>query len=177
MVQPFLSGDTTWHSCYLKWRCYEKYHGCGSTIFQHLEKQIESECEVSDQHLRRMLDVTLSLGDGGLTFIGDSQRTGDVNNGNFLEILELLSHYDLLFETHLNRVRNRNSKGINCRFIIFLVIHRTSSLPSVHNTSEMLSYNREKMQGTTQLLSVQLQMLLIWSKQHLISDMFIRMLR
>jgi len=44
--------------------------------------------------MRTVLDVTLFLASRGLPFQGDSTKIGDVNNGNFVGILELLGHYD-----------------------------------------------------------------------------------
>ena len=50
------------------------------------------------QHLKRIIDVTLFLGDRGLAFQDSSQRIGDTNNGNIFGLIELLSHCDTILK-------------------------------------------------------------------------------
>ncbi|XP_065650460.1 zinc finger MYM-type protein 1-like [Hydra vulgaris] len=50
-------------------------------------------------------DVILFLAECGFTFRGVTHLIGDSNNGNFLGLLELLSHYDPLLEEHLKNVK------------------------------------------------------------------------
>jgi hypothetical protein len=97
--------------CYLKWRNYEKDLRCNAAVFHSLQKQLDSEVEVWKQILRRLLDVTLFLGERGLAFRGETQKIGQSNNGNFLGILELLSHYDPLLEKHLSKVKELQQSG------------------------------------------------------------------
>ena len=59
-----------------------------------LNRSIENETAIWKALLHRILQVVLFLGERGLVFRGDSQRTGDPNNGNFLGILELIGQYD-----------------------------------------------------------------------------------
>ena len=66
---------------------------------------IKSKIQQLKEILHHILHVTLFLGELGLAFRGDSNRLDDPNNGNFLGILELLSHYDLVLKQHLDRVR------------------------------------------------------------------------
>ena len=61
--------------------------------------------------MRRLLDVTLFLGERGLAFRGETQKIGQSNNGNFLGILELLSHYDPVLEKHLSKVKESQQSG------------------------------------------------------------------
>ena len=42
--------------------------------------------------LKRLIDVTLFLGERGLAFQGSLQRIDNSNKGNFLGLIELLSH-------------------------------------------------------------------------------------
>ena len=61
--------------------------------------------------LKRITDVTLFLGEGGLAFQGSSQRIGDSNNGNFLGLIELLSHWDPILKEHVLKVEESQKKG------------------------------------------------------------------
>ena len=64
------------------------------------QKYRERNCNMEG----RILQVVLFLGERGLAFRGDSQRTGDPNNGNFLGILELIGQYDKILGGHLSKV-------------------------------------------------------------------------
>ncbi|XP_004212056.3 zinc finger MYM-type protein 1-like [Hydra vulgaris] len=61
--------------------------------------------------LKRILDVILFLGERGLAFRGSSQRFGDVDNGNFLNLIELLSHWDSILKEHVLSVEESQRKG------------------------------------------------------------------
>lgn len=51
------------------------------------------------------MNTILFLGERGLALRGDSHLLGEPNNGNFLGILELISHYDAVLRDHLERVK------------------------------------------------------------------------
>ena len=70
-----------------------------------------SEIEQRKKLLSRIIDVTIFLGERGLAFRGSSLRIGDVHNGNFLGILELLAHYDPLLQQHISKVKTSQQKG------------------------------------------------------------------
>ena len=55
--------------------------------------------------LTKILNVIVFLGERGLAFRGTSQRIGDVHNGNFLGLLELLANYDPLLQEHVIKVK------------------------------------------------------------------------
>ena len=89
----------------------EKSLQCDSTVDQYLLHSIRSKAAYWKQILHRVLDVILFLGERGLAFRGDNQLIGDSRNGNFLGILELISHYNPILEEHLNKVKtSQNSK-------------------------------------------------------------------
>ena len=91
--------------CYVAWRNLQKVIGCRATISLQLHRSIQSEAAVWKQLLHRFLQVVLFLGERGLAFRGESQRIGDPNNGNFLGILEWISHYDQVLGDHLSKVK------------------------------------------------------------------------
>ena len=83
---------------------FPKGYGCSATISVQLNRSIENETAIWKALLHRILQVVLFLGERGLAFRGDSQRTGDPNNGNFLGILELIGQYDKILGDHLSKV-------------------------------------------------------------------------
>ena len=76
-----------------------------------LEASIKLEAEKWYNILKRIIDVTLFLGERGLAFQGSSQRIGDSNNGNFLGLIELLSHWDPILKEHVLKVEESHKKG------------------------------------------------------------------
>lgn len=93
-------------ACYMQWKTFENSLQKGSAVDMRLGQIIKDETEKWRQILRRILDVTLFLGERGLAFRGNSHLLGHPRNGNFLGILELLSHYDPVLEEHLKKVRS-----------------------------------------------------------------------
>ena len=75
-----------------------------------IEERMLSEIEQWKKLLSRIIDVTIFLGEKGLAFHGSSLRIGDVHNGNFLGILELLAHYDPLLQEHISKVKTCQQK-------------------------------------------------------------------
>ena len=80
------------------------------TLCSLFEKAISSEAEKWREILKRILDVILFLGERGLAFRGTSEKIGDINNGNFLGIIELMSHYNLKLKEHINKVKEAQEK-------------------------------------------------------------------
>ena len=76
-----------------------------------LERPIKVESEKWCNILKRLIDVTLFLGERGLAFRGSSQRIGNSNNGNFLGLIELLSHWHPILKEHLLKVEGLQKKG------------------------------------------------------------------
>lgn len=76
-----------------------------------IEESILSEAAKWKKLLTWITDVVVFLGERGLAFGGSSLRIGDVHNGNFLGLLELLAHYDPLLEEHVTKVKLAQQKG------------------------------------------------------------------
>lgn len=96
---------------YIQWKAEVKKLNHESSLSDMFLKQIKSEIETWKELLRRFFDVTLFLGERGLSFRGDSNRIGDPSNGNFLGILELIAHYDPVLSHHVKKVREAQEKG------------------------------------------------------------------
>ena len=77
--------------------------------------------------LHRIIDVILFSCQRGISFRRDTDAVGDVNNGNFLGIIELISHYDPVLREHVSKVHEFQKKGNVYRLIIFLTIHKMNS--------------------------------------------------
>lgn len=97
--------------CYLKWRELETRIKKDNSIDKLLREEIKSEAEKWRQVLTRILDTILFLGERGLALRGDSHLLGEKNNGNFLGILELISHYDPILRDHLEKVKTSQQLG------------------------------------------------------------------
>ncbi|KAE8632662.1 hypothetical protein XENTR_v10001616 [Xenopus tropicalis] len=95
---------------YWSWRCLQKSMG-GHGVDNDMQRTLAREAEKFTVLLERLLDVTLFLASRNLAFRGSSQRIGDIHNGNFLGILELVSHYDAELREHLDKVKRSQEKG------------------------------------------------------------------
>ena len=68
--------------CYLKWRQQEEQLRCGTSIFDSINQQIQSNVQQWKEILKRILVVMLFLCERGLAFREDSQKIDDPHNGN-----------------------------------------------------------------------------------------------
>lgn len=97
-------------NCYIEWKQLEKN---SSVVMDNLlVKEHLSEVQKWKELLTRFLDVTLFLSERGLAFFGDNSLVGSESNGNFLGILELMSHYDSILDGHLRKVKEAQEKKI-----------------------------------------------------------------
>ena len=97
--------------CYLQWRELECRLSTSQGVDSLLSEQFKGEVHRWRQLLRRILDVTLSLAERGLPFQGSNFHIGDVHNGNFLGLIELLARYDPLLQDHVDKIREPQSGG------------------------------------------------------------------
>ena len=63
------------------------------------------------QIFKALLGVTLFLAERNLAFRGSSSTIGEIDNGNFLGLLELLSSYHPIIKQHLDDVKEHQMKG------------------------------------------------------------------
>ena len=64
--------------------------------------------------LKRIIDVVKFLGERGLSFRGDIEKIGDLRNGNFLGLVELIGKYDTFMGEHLIKYSNKGSGKSSC---------------------------------------------------------------
>ena len=62
--------------------------------------------------------MTMFLGERALAFRGSTQCVGDVHNGNFLGLLELISHDPILRE-HVTNVQKSHGKGKHLQAVVY----------------------------------------------------------
>ncbi|OCT57850.1 hypothetical protein XELAEV_18002940mg [Xenopus laevis] len=101
-----------WHKLYKKLPEHEHSAQHRKNYWNHdIQRTLAVEAEKFTVLLERLLDVTLFLASRNLAFRGSSQRVGDIQNGNFLGILELMAHYDAVLKEHLDKVKRSQEKG------------------------------------------------------------------
>ena len=61
--------------------------------------------------LKRIIDVVLILGERDLAFSGSSHRIGDLDNGNILGLIEMLSWWGPMLQEHVQNVKEYQEKG------------------------------------------------------------------
>ncbi|CAH2311698.1 Hypothetical predicted protein [Pelobates cultripes] len=88
-IQVHESSQTHIEACVV----YEQWRK-NKTIDEENEKQIRQEKNYWRQVLHRIVNVTLTMSMANLAFRGHREKVGEVNNGNFLSIIELLAEYD-----------------------------------------------------------------------------------
>ena len=108
---PLHENSINHKQCYLEWRQLEIRLSDKSSIDNQLITRINTDISKWMELLHRIIDVILFLGQRGLSFRGDTDAVGDVHNGNFLGIIELISHYDPILREHVRKVHESQKKG------------------------------------------------------------------
>ncbi|XP_066436824.1 zinc finger MYM-type protein 1-like [Eleutherodactylus coqui] len=111
---PSHESSSVHKNSYLSWKSLELFLK-GHNIDKDLQLQIQCEATKWKAVLQRILDVTLFLSSRGLAFQGDTTRIGDVHNGNFLGVLELLANYDEIMREYLANVQKQQLEGRNMK--------------------------------------------------------------
>lgn len=83
------------------------------TIETQLTKQFKDEVQYWRDILKRVFDVVNFLASRGLPLRGSNQQLGDLHNGNYLGILELMSHYDPLLRSHFVNYANKGKGHVS----------------------------------------------------------------
>lgn len=130
--------------CYFKWRQSESRARNNSTINHLLNEQLTVEISKWRDILTRILVVILFLGERGLALRGDSHLIGDRSNGNFLGILELISHYDSVLHKHLEEVRGsqENHKRLQVHYLSADIQNAFIEICAKHVQSQILEERR-----------------------------------
>lgn len=102
---PVHEKNTAHRDCYLKWKNLQQ-----PVIDSQLQKQIQTETEKNRALLQRILDVSLHLASRNLPFRDKTKYLDDIQNGNLIGTVELLSHYDSLLNEDLQKVRDQKKE-------------------------------------------------------------------
>lgn len=97
--------------CYWKWRNLQHSLMHGTGVDGQFQKEFQTLLEKNRALLERFLDVTLFLASRNLAFRGDTSELGDVHNGIFLWLLELIAKYDSVMRNHLEKVKEYRQRG------------------------------------------------------------------
>ena len=76
-----------------------------------IEASIKGESKKWYNALKIIIDVTIFLGERGLAFQGSLLHIGDSINGNFLGMIEFLSHCDPILKERVLRVGESQNMG------------------------------------------------------------------
>ncbi|KAL4153153.1 hypothetical protein QTP88_000986 [Uroleucon formosanum] len=103
-------------------------------IDSELEKQLTETRDYWKNVLRRIIETILFLSGRGLPFRGSDEHFGSNHNGNYLEILELLSKFDPFLAQHI-AVHGNQGKGHTsylsktiCNEFIALIANKTRTM-------------------------------------------------
>lgn len=77
-----------------------------------LESTMKAEVKHWNDVLRRLLILVKFLGTQSLAFRGTSERLFEMNNGNFLKLVEAVAKFDLVLGEHLRRINNQETQNI-----------------------------------------------------------------
>lgn len=86
--------------CLEKWKTLEARLLQNRTIDSIQQNVMEKERKKWRDILHRLLDVSLFLAQQNLPFRGHREDSSSENRGNFLELVDLLSHYDPVLKEH-----------------------------------------------------------------------------
>ena len=86
---------------YVQWKCFEKKIRSGGFIDDSLQKSIQTEKEKWRNILRVILDVILFCAKNNLPLRGTHEKIGTSNSGIFLNLIELISHYNTNIADHI----------------------------------------------------------------------------
>ena len=76
--------------------------------------------------LKRIINVILILREGGLAISGSSHLIRDLNNGNFLGLIELPSRWDPILQEYTLNVKDTRKKVNAYKFIIYVQSSKTN---------------------------------------------------
>jgi len=88
-----------------KWKTLKLRLELNETIDDAHQKNRDLETKKWNDILHRLLDITMFLAKQNISFRGHKEHEFSENKGNFLELVELISHYDPVLREHLVRKR------------------------------------------------------------------------
>ena len=126
-------------SCLENWKTLASGLQLQKTIDAATISLIEKKKRKLRDILHRVLDVILFLARQNLSFRGHREDASSLNKGNFLELVELLSHYDVALREHLVRPQERTDSQVLCSYMSPETQNEFISLLAKHVTGKLVS--------------------------------------
>ncbi|XP_060959230.1 uncharacterized protein LOC133030491 [Cannabis sativa] len=121
------------------WVELEKQLKMKLTIDASLEEYINQEKKHWKQVLERILAIVKRIGQNNLAFRGDREKLYDKNNGNFLQIIELLAEFDSTMQEHVRHILRESPIFVDEYFLGFIKVHDTSGLGLLNELLDALN--------------------------------------
>lgn len=97
--------------CFKSWKLLESCLKKNETINYSLDKVLKAEVTHWNNVLRRLLIIVKFLGTQSIAFRGTSDRLYELDNGNFLKLVEAIAQFDLVLAEHLRRIKNQETQN------------------------------------------------------------------
>jgi hypothetical protein len=130
-------------SCLEKWKTLSSGLHLQTTIDSVHISQMEKEKKRFRDILHRILDVILFLSRQNLSFRGHREDASSANRGNFLELVELLSHYDAVLKEHLVRFQQSKDNRMMSSYMSPQTQNEFISLLANHVNKKLVSDIKE----------------------------------
>lgn len=108
-----------------KWKTLAAQLKSKSTVDALYQQEQDLQRKTWRDVLHRLLDITLFLSKQNLPFRGHRESEVSENRGNFLQLVDLLSHYDPVLKEHL--VRIQQSSGPSKKLLITYLSAKTQN--------------------------------------------------
>ncbi|XP_042415110.1 zinc finger MYM-type protein 5-like [Zingiber officinale] len=95
--------------CMINWIELEKRLEKNKTIDDSIQVEINKEKEHWRQLLKRIIAIVHRLAKNNLAFRGDYEKIYAENNGNFLQMIEMIAEFDPIMKEHIRRIQSRET--------------------------------------------------------------------
>ncbi|CAH2283897.1 zinc finger MYM-type 1-like [Pelobates cultripes] len=108
------------------WNELSRRFGCGKTIDAASQRLLANETQHWQDVVKRLIGIVKYLGRQCLAFRGSRDTLYSDNNGNYLQLVEMLATFDTVMQEHLKRIKNKDifqhylGKDIQNKLIILI---------------------------------------------------------
>lgn len=89
------------------WNELSRRFGSGKTIDAAYQRFLTAETQHWQNVVKRLVAIVTYLGRQCLAFRGSNDTLHSENNGNFLQLVEMLATFDTVMQEHLKRIKNK----------------------------------------------------------------------
>ncbi|CAH2295706.1 zinc finger MYM-type 1-like [Pelobates cultripes] len=90
------------------WNELSRRFGCGKTIDAASQRLLANETQHWQDVVKRLIGIVKYLGRQSLAFRGSRDTLYSDNNGNYLQLVEMLATFDTVMQEHLKRIKNKD---------------------------------------------------------------------